>query len=238
MVNLPVLLLPGTLCTGAIFDQQVKALQTFAPSVDVVQFRHENTIEDMAETVLKRIPQGDEAAVAGFSMGGMVAMALARKYPERVAKLALLNSNSHSDMPERQAARTAELEEARQTGISRVIEKHFLARYLYLQKTGHRQLIIAMANELGLDCFAAQVQALAARSDSKSTLERLDCPTLVLGSREDTLCPPQEQIDMHSRIRHGDLVLLGGCGHFSTLERPEAVNSSLCNWYLERDQRS
>jgi pimeloyl-ACP methyl ester carboxylesterase len=230
--------LPGTLCTGAIFDRQIKALQTFAPSVEVVQFRHENSIEEMAETVLERIPQSGEAAVAGFSMGGMVAMALAREYPERVAKLALLNSNSHADLNDRQASRTSELAEARETSISRVMEKHFLPRYLYLQNTEHQKLIIAMANELGLECFEAQVEALATRSDSKSSLEMLDCPTLVLGSREDILCPPQEQIDMHSKIRHGDLVLLGGCGHFSTLERPEAVSSSLCNWYLERDQRS
>jgi len=236
LLNLPVLLLPGTLCTGAIFDQQKKALKPLSPRIEVVQFRQERSIGEMAETVAERIPRDTGAAIAGFSMGGMVAMALACTHPHLVSKLALINTNSHAELPERHATRVEHLAEARKTGVGKVIARHYLSRYLQRQRPEYRQLITAMADELGVDCFEAQARALATRGDSNDILKSIDCPTLILGSSEDVLCPPQEQMSMHRKVRHSDLVLLGGCGHFSMLERPEAVNSSLCNWYLEKNQ--
>lgn len=236
MASIPLLLLPGTLCTAAVFKRQLEALQPFADRVEVVPFREECSIDEMAETVAKRVPCGSRAAIAGFSMGGMVAMALARKHPGLVAKLALLNTNSHAELPGRHQARVAHVAQARQSGIETVIAEQYLPRYLYRQENSHRKLIAKMAAELGVDCFEAQTRALANRCDSASTLEAIDCPTLILGSSDDVLCPPQEHIDMHRMVPHSDLVLLGACGHFSMLERPQAVNSCLISWYLSGDQ--
>lgn len=214
----------------------MEALRPFADRVEVVPFSEECSIDEMVETVATRIPGGSRAAIAGFSMGGMVAMALAQKYPHLVAKLALLNTNSHAELPGRHQARVAHLAQARQNGIETVITEHYLPRYLHRQENSHRKLIAKMAAELGVNCFEAQARALANRSDSVSTLEAVDCPTLILGSSNDVLCPPQEHIDMHRMVPHSDLVLLGACGHFSMLERPQAVNSCLVSWYLDRDQ--
>jgi pimeloyl-ACP methyl ester carboxylesterase len=234
----PVLLLPGTLCTGAIFEHQVKALRPLAGRVEVVSFRHERSIEEMADTVAQRIPPGTPAALAGFSMGGMVALALARQMPERIAKLALINSNHHGDRPERRARRLGQLAATKNNELSGLIERDYLPRYLYRQEPGHRALILDMARELGIDCLRAQTEALASRQDASETLRTLRCPTLIIGSAEDPLCPPSAQLEMHRMLKRSDLLLLGDCGHFSTLERPAAVSGALRNWYLEtaRDQ--
>jgi len=231
MIDLPVLLLPGTLCDGAVFHHQVKALETIASHVEVVEFRHERSIFQMADTVAERIPDAGRAAIAGFSMGGMVALALAGRHPDRVAKIALINSNCHSEFPERHAARLRDLALARSAGISELIANHYIPNYLYRRESRHQQIILDMATRLGTDCFESQLEALATRPDSREILQNIHCPTLVLGSDHDSLCPPAVQMEMHELANGSDLLLLGDCGHFSTLERPTAVSSALLNWY-------
>jgi pimeloyl-ACP methyl ester carboxylesterase len=236
MQKLPVLLLPGTLCTGAIFERQAHALRQVAPSVNVVQFLYEGSIDEMADLVARHISRDTGAAIVGFSMGGMVAMALARLYPDLLKKLALLNTNFHAELPERHAARMKHLADAKTRGIVNVVAKQYIPQYLHLQDPAHRQLLLNMAKELGTGCFEAQLEALATRPDSEETLRGIECPTLILGSDNDVLCPPEQHLRMHRMVRDSDLVLLGSCGHFSTLEQPDAVNSALVNWYSNEAQ--
>jgi pimeloyl-ACP methyl ester carboxylesterase len=232
--NTPVLFLPGTLCDDAIFTRQISAFEATATSVKVVPFKHERSIQDMAETVVRQIPPGGKACIAGFSMGGMVALALAAGFPERVSGLALINSNCHADFPGSHSARLRHLELAGKDGIREMMVKHYLPRYLHLHDPVHRHIILEMAQRLGTDCFEAQAEALATRPDASEVLRRIHCPTLILGSDQDLLCPPAEQLDMHRLAAGSDLLMLGACGHFSMLERPEAVSSALLNWHREQ----
>jgi pimeloyl-ACP methyl ester carboxylesterase len=229
----PVLLLPGTLCTGAIFDHQTRTLEALAPAVEVVQFRNESSIEEMVATVVRRIPPGEPAAIAGFSMGGMVALALARRAPERIAKLALINSNHHGDRPERRTRRLDQLSAATESDLPGLIERDYLPRYLHRQQPEHRALILEMARELGIECFRSQTTALASRADASQILQSIGCPTLFIGSNEDPLCPPAVQREMHGMVAQSKLLMLTDCGHFSTLERPRAVSQALRDWYLD-----
>lgn len=224
-------MLPGTLCTGAIFAQQVQALHSVADRVEIVEFQTENSIEAMARSVERSVPDGTRLAVAGFSMGGMVALAMAARYPERLAGLALLNSNCHAEIPGRIAARRQHLAMSREMGMTRLVEEIYLPRYLHRQEERNRKLILDMARQLGPQCFEAQVDALAGRVDASRVLGALTCPTLILGSENDELCPPAMQRKMHGLARCSNLVMLSDCGHFSTLERPGAVSDALVNWY-------
>jgi pimeloyl-ACP methyl ester carboxylesterase len=97
LAYLPVLFIPGTLCTAAVFESQINELKPLAPQVDVVRFTLEDSISSMADTVIELIPPGSGAAIIGFSMGGMVAMELVRRAPELIKKLALINTNFHAD---------------------------------------------------------------------------------------------------------------------------------------------
>lgn len=228
----PVLFLPGTLCTAAMFSRQVDALRPLAPSVEVVPFHHESSLEEMADSVARHVPDGSSAAIAGFSMGGMAALALARRFPEKVHRLALINGNHHGDLPERRARRVEQLARMDEGEWPGLIESDYLPRYLHRQTPRHRELILEMARELGVESFRAQSQALADRVDASDVLRSLTCPLLIIGAANDPLCPPEVQAEMHRLAPHSDLLMLGDCGHFSPLERPAAVTRALVAWYL------
>ena len=232
MGKLPVLFIPGTLCTRAVFESQINALAKVARRVDAVQFTLEDSIAKMADKAIEMICRENGAAIVGFSMGGMVAMEIARTAPELIRKLALLNSNCHADLPDRHSARLRHLEQAKTKGMESVIRQHYLERYLHQQTTGASDLIINMASEMGAACFEAQIKALASRPDSTTTLSAIKCPTLIMGAQQDQLCPPSEQLRMQSIIENSDLQILESCGHFSTLEKQDEINKALLDWYL------
>lgn len=233
MGKLPVLFLPGTLCTPAVFDLQIKALALYAPYVEVVEFRFEDSVSEMASKAIERMDHYGEVAIIGFSMGGMVAMEIARKTPQLIGKLALLNSTCHADRADWQAARILHLQQARTLGMEHVIRQYYLDHYLFQPLASARNLITTMACELGTGSFEAQIKALASRPDSSTTLEGLRCPALILGSREDEMCGPRTQTQMSQLITGSELVMLDDCGHFSMLEKPVEVNRALTHWYLQ-----
>jgi pimeloyl-ACP methyl ester carboxylesterase len=231
----PLLLLPGTLCTGAVFDLQRQRLSHAADALVIAEFRGERSIAQMADTAARLVPTGRKADVVGFSMGGMVAIDLATRFPDRVNRIALLNSNSHSDLPGRHAARVEALDAARRQGLRAVVEKRMLPAYLHRQEAAHRDLILDMAEEQGMEAFAAQIEALSTRPDAGRALAGLELPVLILGAVEDPLCPPASQRDMLRHARRGELVLLEDCGHFALLEKPDEVNRALLDWLGRED---
>ena len=208
-------------------------MNKLAPQVLSVDFRLEDSIPQMAEKAIAMIPGKNAAAIIGFSMGGMVAMEIARQAPQRISKLALLNSNFHADLADRRAARCQHLEQAASAGMEHIIRQFYLERYLHQPSLRAEELIINMATELGTACFKAQIEALSTRQESGTTLERFHKPALILGGDQDGLCPPEIQVSMHQMIEGSDLVMLENCGHFSMLEKPKDVNNALHNWYLK-----
>ena len=92
-----------------------------------------------------------------------------------------------------------------------------------------------MAAELGKDAFIAQVMALEGRQDSRATLAQLKCKTLIIGAEQDPLCTPDTHRDMHRLIAGSELQILKDCGHFSVLEKGQAVASSLLAWWASEE---
>ncbi|WOH35779.1 alpha/beta hydrolase [Thalassotalea fonticola] len=232
MSALPILILPGTLCTRLMFEQQISCLKKHCDSVSVVQFTDEASLEEMAASVIAAT-KNQPAALIGFSMGGIVAMQLARTHPHLIGKLALINSNSHADLPERKAGRATQIQQAQTGKLSTLIGTDFMPNYLFQQQQSYRQLIVDMALSLGADCFAAQVMALEDRTDSLTVLQRLCADILIIGGQQDKICPPAHQFDMHTALPNSDLLLLGQCGHFSPLEQADKVSNALTQWYLQ-----
>lgn len=227
------LFLPGTLCTPAVFEFQIIELANVAPRIDVLRFTAQDSISKMADLAIDQIRHRDGAAIIGFSMGGMVAMEIARKTPQLVKKLALLNTNFHADLNDRKAAREKYLELAKLTGMENVIRHSYLESYLHKPTKGAEDLIVKMACELGIECFEAQSKALSERPDSTATLLGIKCPTLILSGTQDRLCSTSTQTEMQQMIENSELVMLQDCGHFSILEQPDMVNDALRKWYLE-----
>jgi pimeloyl-ACP methyl ester carboxylesterase len=223
--------LPGTLCTGTMFSKQINQLQQYCQDITVVQFTTEKSLTEMANNVIKAT-KNKPCALIAFSMGGIVAAEIARTHPQLIAKLALVNSNCHADLAERKSARKAQITQAESGQLIELISTTFLPNYLFKADSAHEKLIIEMAKSLGADCFVAQVMAIEDRPDSLSVLQQLKSDILIIGGKQDKICPVEHQKMMHKNLPKSQLQLLDQCAHFSPLEQADKVSNLLTHWYL------
>jgi pimeloyl-ACP methyl ester carboxylesterase len=227
--KLPIYFLPGTLCSEATFSHQINTLTSAGYLVNVVQFTTERSIDEMVDTCLEKM-NNSLGVIIGFSMGGIVALALAKKHPALIKKLCLIGSNCHADLPERQAPRQQHIREAKDKGLTDVLSKYYLPNYLLTDNQQLQQLILNMAEALGISCFEAQLTALSTREDTLAVLETLTCPVLLLAGSNDKLCNAEHQMKMHQHCPNSDLVLLSRSGHFPMLERASTTSTLLLSW--------
>lgn len=210
-----------------MYAAQIAALEKSA-DVDVGDLSGAASIGAMATAVLDRAPR--EFTLVGFSMGGMVALEICRQVPGRVRQLALLNTTPFAERPERLLQREQQIAAVRTGGLREVLIGAMKPRYLaqaHRMRQDLRSAVLVMGLELGPEVFLRQSEALATRPDFADLLPRIDCPALVLGGREDELCPPSVHEQMAVRLPRADLVVLADCGHLSPLEQPEAVTGAL-----------
>ncbi|MBV8324598.1 MAG: alpha/beta fold hydrolase, partial [Hyphomicrobiales bacterium] len=93
-----------------------------------------------------------------------------------------------------------------------------------------RERVRAMAEETGAQAFLRQQQAIMTRPDVRPFLPAIKCPTLVLVGDGDELTPPALSQEIAAGVTASRLVVIAGCGHLSTMERPDAVNRALIEW--------
>lgn len=170
----------------------------------------------------------DTFALAGFSLGGLVAQEIMRRAPERVTHLALLDTTMLPDTPERTAEREALVAQAKKPGRFHGFGRKLARSYLSPDNQSNHVLIDrvrAMTERLGPDVFIRQSRV--DRPDSRSSLTRISCPTLVLCGRHDVLTPPSLHEDMARRIPGAELVILEESGHLTPIEEPEKVTAKL-----------
>lgn len=223
------LLLPGLLCDNALWFEQVQALsgQCDCTIADMTQ---DDTIAGMAARALARVPE--RFAVAGLSMGGYAAMEIMRQAPERVDRLALLDTSPGADTAERMEIRRDLIKKVEAGDFTGVTEGHF-QKFVHPSRLSDKPLmakIRASADHVGPDAYIRQQNAIIKRPDSTTTLGKVSCPTLVLCGAEDALTPPALHDQMAALIPGATLVKVKGSGHLPTLENPEAVNAALRNW--------
>jgi len=165
-------------------------------------------------------------------MGGIVAMAMAGIAPQRIGRLALLDTNHRADAPDRRTIRDRQIADVR--GLLReVIVEEMKPAYLAERNRNNRQLLdllVEMALDAGEDAFVAQSLALRDRPDRSAALARFRGPALVLCGEQDRLCPPERHQEIAALLAAAQLAVIAGAGHISTLENPAAVNKALEDW--------
>ncbi|PWT98904.1 MAG: alpha/beta hydrolase [Terriglobia bacterium] len=237
MPNTPIdslVLLPGLLCDGSVWRFQVDALAKFALCTSV-EWGTQDSLTAMAEKVLREAPA--RFAVAGHSMGGRVALEVYRRAPERVRRIALLNSGYQARPrgaagEEEEHGRLALLEIARTQGM-RAMALQWLPPMIHPERRTDSDLvegIVEMFARKTPGIFAKQICAMLNRPDAEGVLQSIRCPALVLTGREDEWSPPDRHEEMAARIPGSRLLLIPECGHMSLLERPEAVAKALQEW--------
>ncbi len=232
--KVPLALLPGLLCDATLWQQQVDALSDIA-DCRVADLTTQGSIEAMAESVLAAMPA--RFALAGLSMGGYVALEIMARAPERVTRLALLDTRAQADEPEESKRRRGLIELA-EKGQFKGVTPRLLPLFLHqarLDDAALTGIVTRMAQHVGKEAFIRQQRAIIGRRDQTATLVKIHVPTLVLCGREDTLTPPADSKVMAAGIAGARLTVIEDCGHLSTLERPAEVNAALRRWLSAED---
>ncbi len=225
----PLILLPGLLCDRALWAPQLTALADIA-AMTVGDLTHDDSLAGMARSVLAAAPP--RFAIAGLSMGGYVSFEIMRQAPERVTRLALLDTSARPDMPEQTVGRRDLIALAKK-GNFKGVTPQLLPRWVHPARIDDKALVetvTAMTQRVGGDAFIRQQTAIMNRPDSRPALARIRCPTLVLCGREDAATPVEMHREIAADIADARLVVVPECGHLSTLERPEVVNVALRRW--------
>ena len=225
----PLVLLPGHMCDARLFGPLLEALPGL-PSL-VGDLTADDNVAAMARRVLATAPQ--RFALLGLSMGGIIAFEILRQAPERVARLALLDTNPLPESEDRSSARLEVMRIVAAGGLQSVVTERLKPAYLASANRDERpllELIVDMALKLGPAVFDRQARALLERPDSRELLNDIRVPTLVLCGREDALCPVAVHEAMAAAIPGATLVIVDEAGHLPTLERPAAVNAAVRRW--------
>lgn len=222
-------LVPGLLCTRALWTAQLAGLGDVADMTVADHTRHDS-MEGIARSILEAAPP--RFALAGLSMGGYIAYEIIRQAPDRVTRLALLDTGSRADAPERRPQRLELLALAEREGARKAQEK-LLPVLIHTARLGDGPLVEAvlqMGEDTGVAAFTRQQTAIMSRLDNRPLLGSIRCPTLVVVGREDVLTPPDLAREITAGIPGARLELVADCGHLSSMERPEAVNALLHSW--------
>jgi pimeloyl-ACP methyl ester carboxylesterase len=229
MQSLPLVLVPGLTCTARLYGPQVAALWPFGP-VMVADHRRDADMAAIATRILHNAPT--RFALAGLSMGGYIAFAMLRQAPERIVKLALLDTSARPDTSEQTAGRHTQIAMA-QSGRYGEIPDLAIPRYLNAKHQRDDRLtaiVRQMIAETGPEAFVRQQQAIMSRSDSRPLLAWIRCPTLVVVGDADVATPPELNKEIADGIPGAKIVTIQDSGHLTTIEQPDAVNAALTEW--------
>lgn len=224
-----VLLLPGLLEDADAFEDLIGGTRDVAVPI-VADMTRADTIPGLAKNALEQAPEGP-LFVAGHSMGGYVALEIARQAPARVARLALLNTNARPDSPE-SAENRRRLMALADRDFEAVINS-LMPRLMteeHLQDPVLTGIIAAMAHGVGKEAFKRQEQAIIGRIDSRPHLGAIRCPTHVIAARNDAIMPVEILEEMASGIRGASLEVVENCGHMASIEQPAEVTRIMRRW--------
>lgn len=225
------ILVPGLLCDSRLWDHQTRYLADCA-DIRVADTLRDDSIADMASRLLDTAP--DRFALAGLSMGGYVALEVMRQAPDRVSRLAILDSSARADTEEQTSRRRGLLELAK-LGRFKGVTPRLMPLLLHtdrMQDAALTQTVMDMATAVGQEAFVRQQTAILNRRDSRDTLGSITVPALVAVGRQDTVTPLEVAAELAEGIPRARLAVIEDCGHLSTLERPQAVTALLRDWLL------
>ncbi len=229
----PLLLLPGALCDARLWAHQLHHLADVATPV-FADLPDVGDVAGMAEGLLGAAPP--RFALAGLSLGGVVAFEMLRRAPERVSRLALVATTAELDPPPLRTAREASMAKVRAQGLEPQLP---VLLPLLLGPGSLRDAALvaevrAMAMAVGGERYARQVEAIKDRPDPAPVLGAIACPTLVLCGEDDAVTTSASHAALAAAIAGARLEVVGAAAHLAPMERPAAVTAHLRAWLSAR----
>ena len=228
----PLLLIPGLLCDEALWRHQIDHLGEVADTTVADHTRHDR-MEDIAASILQAAPP--RFALAGLSMGGYIALEILRVAPERVLRLALLDTTARPDTPEA-AQRRRDLLALVARGNFKGVTRQMLPLFIHPDRLGDETLtrpIMEMGERVGSAAYVRQQTAILNRRDARPNLAAIHCPTLVICGRQDALTPLPVSEELASGIPNATLTVIEDCAHLPTMERPQAATALMRLWLVQ-----
>ena len=224
-------MLPGILSDAEFWHNQVVGLAGVCDP-QVGDLTTSDSIEGIAQHVLAAAP--DRFALAGLSRGGYVAFEIMRVAPERVTRVAFLDTHARKD-PLESVPRRAAMKEMAKDGRYSDIAPQLMHNVLHANFLDGplATLMIEMAERVGPGVFLNHLKAMENRSDSRPGLASIAVPTLVVCGEADVITPPELAREIADGIPNAKLVIIEGAAHLPPLEQPDAVNRALADWLKE-----
>ncbi len=192
------------------------------------------TLEDSADfldAILAGLP--GPAGVAGFSMGGYVALALARRKPAKLAALALVDTRAQADDEAGRARRDEAIATVRSAGVAAIADA-MVPKLLTPASLGNEDLVGRLRRIIMRqtpETVEADLAAMRDRPDARPGLASIGVPALVVVGAQDALTPPADSEAMAAAIPGARLVTIPGAGHLTPMERPGAVAAALGDFF-------
>jgi len=225
----PLVLLPGLMCDARVWAAQLAAFADHAPW-SPGGYGQGETITAMAEAALGAAPP--RMSLVGHSMGARVALEMVRLAPERIERLALLDTGIHPPGPGEREKRYALLQLGRDHGVEALVDQ-WLPPMVHPDRRADPEFLRPMRTmcvEAGIETYERQIKALLARPDAAAVLDRIKAPTLVGVGRQDEWSPVAQHEQIVARIVGARLTIFENSGHMSPVEAPDQVNHALRQW--------
>lgn len=235
MTKTPLLLVPGLLCSPRLFAPQRAALSDAAEIV-VPDWRKAplsifDSWQKTARWVIDQMPS-QTFALAGLSLGGMIAVEIMQIAAERVTRLALMDTGMQAQNPTEQAIRRARIRLADEGRFELVLGLQ-MSRFIPAYRLPDKALVdevMTMCTETGVEIYKRQEELAAGRVDRRPDLPRIACPTIVVCGRDDAATPLFLSEEIAGAIAGSELIVIEQCGHLITMEKPDETNAILRRW--------
>lgn len=230
MTRQRLVLVPGLVCDRQVWRHQTTFLNEIA-TISIAAAPGRDSMREMAAEALNDAP--DQFALAGFSMGGYVALEMLRQAPERVTRLALLDTSSKADTPEKTESRLKTIAACRAGNYDDIIQEMFkVLLHPDHQHSDLRPFVTSMAARVGSDSFVLRHKAMMNRQDGFDLLAQTKIPVRAICGRQDAMTSVQDHQDIANTAPNGRLSIIEECGHMTILERPQAATALLRDWLL------
>ena len=231
MTTRNLVLIPGLGSDAAVWRRTIAALGGEIRCL-VGDTLSDDSLPGMARRILAQAPQS--FALAGVSMGGMVALEVIRIAPERVTRLALVDTNARPDTYGRKAYRLlGNLLVGMSSDFRRLSERSLGS---LVHPSAPRDVcaeLVEMGVRVGAKTYIRQNRAVAARADLRTVLPSIAVPTAVIVGQEDRMTPVGLSQEIHALTKKSTLHVISECGHLPPIEKP-ALMATLLEELLER----
>jgi pimeloyl-ACP methyl ester carboxylesterase len=211
-------MIPGLGSDAAIWRRTIAALDGAVDCL-VGDTLSDDTLQGMARRILDQAPE--TFALAGVSMGGMVALQIMRIAPHRVTRLALIDTNARHDTVMRKAVRYLSNFAAAIASDFDKLSKRSVSSLIHRSTPEDiRTEIARMGARVGARCYIRQNRAAAARKDLRPILRSITVPTAVIVGSADTVTPVKLSQEIHDLTPMSTLHIIPDCGHLPPIEKP------------------